>query len=224
MKYILIALIFLTIAGCANRLQRPDSKSGFLKNYHLFKPNPNTDDSWIRTKRFFKVSELSQYKKIALNPIEIWLNPNEPANITDKDKQKRLTDYFQQQIKKTVGDRFEFVEPGTKDSLLIRIALTNIKELEPELSPLDVIPFRIVMNAGKQVYLLAAAKKAVIGAATLEVEFVDTNTSKGLVAVIVNSKTDEVNVDDDDVNIDSVKLVIDQWVERLTGALRPRED
>ena len=113
----------------------------------------------------------------------------------------------------------EFVKPGTKDSLTVRLALTNIQELEPELSPLDILPFRIVMKAGKEVYLLAAAKKAVIGAASLEVEFVDANTNKGLVALIVNSKTDEVNVPDDKANVESVKLVVDQWVESLDQAL-----
>jgi len=168
------------------------------------------------------LTKLKQYKKIALNPIEIWLDSTKKANIKDPVKQAKLTAYFEQQIKNKVGDRFEFVEPGTKDSLLIRMALTNIEELEPKLSPLDVLPFRIVMMAGEQAYLLATAQKAVIGAASLEVEFVDTNSNRGIVAVIVNNKTNEVNVSDNDSNIESVKLVIDDWVERLAAALTPK--
>ena len=77
--------------------------------------------------------------------------------------------------------------------------------------------------AGEQVYLMATAQKAVIGAASLEVEFVDTNSNRGIVAVIVNNKTSEVNVSDDETNIESVKLVIDDWVERLAKALTPKE-
>ncbi len=216
-----ITLISLILSGCANRLTQPEFKSGFLKDYRFFRATPNTDNSWIRTKQGFKLTHLQQYKKIALNPIEIWLNPNEAANIVDQKKQAKLTAYFEEKIKEKVGERFEFVELGTKDSLLIKIALTNIQELEPELSPLDVLPFRIAMMAGEQVYLLATAKKAVIGAASLEVEFVDTNTDQGILAVIVNSKTEEVNVSDDAINIESIQLVVDQWVERLSEALIP---
>jgi len=216
--------VSLILSGCANRLEQPEFKSGFLKDYRLFRANPNTDNSWIRTKPGFSITQLQQYKKIALSPIEIWFDPNQAANIKDKHKQAQLTAYFAEHIKMRVGDRFEFVEPGTKDSLLINIALTNIQEHSPELSPLDALPFRIVMMAGEQAYLLATAQKAVIGAASLEVEFVDTNSEKGLVAVIVNSETEEVNVSDDETNVDSIKLVVDQWVERLAQALTPAKN
>jgi len=210
------------LTGCANRLEQPNFKSGFLKEYRFFRANPNTNDSWIRPKPGFRLTKLQQYKKIALNPIEIWLDPNEKTSIIDKKKQAKLTSYFEEKIKEKVGENFEFVEPGTKDSLLIKIALTNIQELEPELSPLDILPFRVAMMAGEKVYLLATAQKAVIGAASLEVEFVDTNTNLGIVAVIINSRTQEMNVNDDEVNIESVKLVIDQWVERLVEAITPQ--
>lgn len=215
-------LTSLLVTGCANRLAQPEFKSGFLKDYRFFKANPNTDNSWIRTKPGFRLTKLKKYKKVALNPIEIWLNPKEKSNIVDPIKQAKLTAYFEQQIKSKVGDNYEFVEPGTEDSLLIRIALTNIKELEPELSPLDILPFKMAMMAGEQVYLMATAQKAVIGAASLEVEFVDTNSNRGIIAVIVNNKTSEVNVSDDNSNIESVKLVVDDWVERLAQALTPK--
>jgi len=216
-----IIFISLILSGCANQLEQPKFKSGFLKDYRFFKAAPNTDNAWIRTRPGFQVIELKQYKKIALNPIEIWLDPKEKANIIDPLKQAKLTAYFEQQIKNKVGAHFEFVKPGTKNSLLIKIALTHIKELEPEFILLDVLPFRMVKMVGEQAYLLATAQKAVIGAASLEVEFVDTNSNQGIVAVIVNHKTNEVNVSDDDINIESVKLVVDTWVERLAQTLIP---
>ena len=224
-NFIISILLIVLVAGCAGRLKQPEFRSGFLSDYRFLKPNPRKEDSWIRVARGFQEDDLQNYKKIAIAPIEIWLDPNKAANIVDKEKQHKLTRYFEQQIKQKAADKYEFVEPGTKDSLTIRIALTNIQELEPELSPLDILPFRIVMKVGKEVYLLAAAKKAVIGAASLEAELVDTNTGKGLVAIIVNSKTGEVDVPDDEANVESVKLVVDQWVESLAQALsRPNTD
>ena len=223
-KFVLTLLALLLIVGCSNRLQKPEYKSDFLKDYRLFRPHPNVENTWIRLRPAFRKHPLSQYKKIVLNPIEIWLNPNASANIIDKDKHKQLTDYFEQQIKKQAGKHIEIVEPGSPDSLLIRIAFTNINEIEPDMSPLDFIPLRMVMMAGKEAYLLASAQKAVVGAATLEVEFVDTNSSRGLAAVIVSNNSGEVNVSDNDTNTESVKLVIDDWVERLIHALTDKAD
>jgi len=223
-QFVFTLLALLVITGCSNRLQKPEYKSDFLKDYRLFRPHPEVENTWIRLRPAFRKHPLSQYKKIALNPVEIWLNPNASANIVDKAKHKQLTDYFEQQIKKQAGEHIEIVKPGSPDSLLIRIAFTNINEIEPDMNPLDFIPLRMVMAVGKEAYLLASAQKAVIGAATLEVEFIDTNSSSGLAAVIVSNDSGEVNVSDDDTNTESVKLVIDEWVERLIKALTKRTD
>ena len=75
------------------------------------------------------------------------------------------------------------------------------------------------MNASESAYRLAAKKKSIIGTASIEAEFVDTNSSKGLAAVIVNNNSDEMNVDDSPENIDSIKVIIDGWVNKLVNAL-----
>jgi len=216
---LIVILSLLLISACSNRLQVPDSKSGFLNDYHLFKPNPDNENSWVRVKRGFKVADFANYQSIALAPIEVWLTPDKPYQIKDKEKQERLTAYFEQQIKAKVGDNYQFVKPGTPGSLLIRMAITNISEKAPELEALDILPFRIVMNAGESAYRLATAQKAVIGSASLEAEFVDTDSQKGLVAVIVNNNSGEINVDDKVNNIDSIKAVVDDWVNKLANAL-----
>ena len=90
-----IIFISLLVTGCANRLEQPEFKSGFLEDYRFFKANPNTENSWIRTKPGFRLTKLEKYKKIALRPIEIWLNPKEKSNIIDPVKQAKLTDYFE---------------------------------------------------------------------------------------------------------------------------------
>ena len=107
MKKTLITLILITlISSCAGRLQQPEFRSGFLSDYRFLKPNPHKENSWIRVARGFKKEDLQKYTKIAIAPIEIWLNPNKAANIVDKEKQHKLTSYFAQQIKLKAGDKF----------------------------------------------------------------------------------------------------------------------
>ena len=212
------------LSGCSNRLQLPDSKSGFLNDYHLFKPNPRMDNSWVRAKKNITLATLQSYKSIAIAPVELWLAATKPTHIKDKSKQAALNAYFEQLLKDKLADKYQIVPKGTKDSLLIRLALTNLEEKSPEFEVLDILPFRIVLNAGEGAYRLATDQKAVIGEASLEAEFVDANTGNGLVAIIINSKSDEMNVANQASNIDSIKAVFDGWVEQLASALNEKLD
>lgn len=218
-KLTVIILLCSLIFGCSNRLQVPDSKSGFLKNYHLFKPNPYNENSWVRTTLGFDLQDLSEYQTIAIAPIEIWLQSGSQYQISDKNKQRRLTAYFEQQINEKIGDMHQIVPVGTKQSLLVKIAITNIEEKSPDIEALDILPFRIVMNAGESAYLLATNQKSVIGNASIEAELVDSDSGESLVAVIVNNSSGEINVADRETNIDSIKAIVDDWVGKLVNAI-----
>jgi len=223
-KTILLLMTIALLFGCSNRLQVPDSTSGFLSEYHLFKPNPRMDNSWVRVQPNVTLKTLQNYKSIAIAPVELWLDPNKATHITDKSKQYALNAYFEQLIKAKIGNNYQIVPQGTKNSLLIRLALTNLEEKSPEFEVLDILPFRIVLNAGEGAYRLATDQKAVIGEAGLEAEFVDTNTGEGLVGIIMNSQSDEMNVNDQARNIDSIKAILDAWVEQLASALNEKLD
>lgn len=222
-KLIFLLTTLALLVGCSNRSQVPESKSGFLKDYHLFKPNPDMDNSWVRSKGNVNLKTLQSYNKIAIAPVELWLESNKPSHIKDKNKQKALNAYFEQLIKAKISNEYQIVSPGTKDSLLIRLALTNLEENSPQFEVLDILPIRIVMNAGKGAYRLATDKKSVIGEAGLEAEFVDTNSGEELIAIIMDSKSDEMNVDDSPNNIDSIKAIMNGWVSQLVIALNEKQ-
>ena len=223
MRAIVVALVALTMIGCASQPQAPQETSGFLSGYQDFRPNPQQENSWIRTANGFTRETLTSYDKIALAPIEIWLNDQSKFEIQDKEKQQQLTQYFEQQIRTKIDSKYQFVPHGTPDSLSIQLALTNIEELDPEIMVRDFLPIAMARNAVQSTYRLAAAKKAVIGAASLEAKFVDTNTNNELIAVVVNSESDEMNVADEPENIESIKTIVEIWVDRLATALQPKD-
>lgn len=227
MKFnLLIMMTSLFLLACSSTEQTPEYESGFLNDYVNFKVNPNDDNSFYKKHSNFSVSDFKNYKKIVIAPIEIWLpkTKSDAAHtliISDKSKQKALTDYFQKQLKRHITHDIEFVPVDTPGSLTLAIALTNIQEEEQSITLRDLIPMpiRIAKTVTENTYLLAAAKKAVIGSASMEIKFIDTNTKHTLISAIVERETDEMYVDDNTHNLDSLKSVINIWVKRLSGTI-----
>ena len=179
-KVILVICSVILLNGCVNR-EVPKQKSNFLKNYSNFKPIPHAEVAWFSRTQHFDYQKFKAYDKIAFAPVELWLSKNEPYQIKDLKKQESITHYFENAVKARLKENKQIVRPGTRDSLLIKLAITYLGERSPELDPLDILPFRIVLNSGEMAYLAATGKKVVIGEATVEAEFIDTNTNLGLV-------------------------------------------
>ena len=217
MHFVLILIVTLFANGCATTTE-PEFKSGFLKDYKQFRPNPKADDAWISTTSAFDINKFRSYNKIAIAPIQLWLNKKAPHLIKDQNKQEQLRQYFGQAIKDKVGDNKEIVPIGTADSIQVNLAITYIGEHKPDLEALDILPFRIVMNSGELAYLAATDQKSTVGQAGIEAEFVDTNSGQQLAATIINSKTHELYVDNKAENITAVKPILDSWANRLLKA------
>lgn len=217
----LLSVLFL-LGSCSGMPVKPIYPSGFLSNYTGFKENPKVNNAYYRKSDSFSIENFNDYTQLALAPVEVILAPGETLQISDRQSQKALTDYFSQQIEQKIAGRYQLVPVGTPNSLLIRIALTDIREQEIGMQLRDLIPtpVSVARTVAEKAYELSLAKKAVIAAASLEAEAVDTNTGESLVAVIVQRDSGQVYVDDKENNIDAVKQVIDVWVDRLTVALR----
>ena len=216
-KYFSCFFIALFISGCASTTA-PKYKSDFLKDYKQFRPNPNADDAWISATSAFDIETFRAYNKMAIAPIALWLNKSEPHLIKDKLKQEQLRQYFEQAIKEKVGNSKQIVPIGTADSVQVNLAITYIGEQTPSMEALDILPFRMVMNGGELAYLAATGQKSSVGQAGIEAEFVDTNSGQKLVAAIINSKTQELYVDNKKENIKAIKPILDSWANRLLKA------
>ena len=217
----ILVITLLVLAGCAST-QKPLQTTGFLQGYTDFKPNPNAENSWYSITPSFDHEAFLSYERIAFAPIELWLEPDKPYQIKDIKKQEAVTQYFESAVKQRMKASKEIVRPGTKDSILVKMAITYLGERSPDLSPLEILPFKMVMNGGEVAYLAATGQKVVIGEATIEAEFIDTNTNQKLAAVILASDTDEMHVEDSQDNIEAVKSILDHWADRLYKALAPK--
>ena len=215
---ILIYCVGTLLLGCVTT-QPPNARTEFLKSYHVFKPNPNASDAWISTTPHFNLDRFKHYQKIAIAPVSLWLEQGQAFQIQDKAKQQQMKQYLEQAIRQQLHSSKQLVPMGTKDALQVNLAITYLGERSPELEPLDILPFRMVINSGELAYLTATKQKKSIGQASLEIAFTDTNTGENLAAAIVKSEYDERYVDDQPDNIEAIKPILDSWAKRLLKAL-----
>jgi hypothetical protein len=96
-----------------------------------------------------------------------------------------LTDYFYEAVNKAVGDAYPLVNEPGPDVLRLRVAVTDLVPNKPEASVATlVIPFAWVADAGSGVAKGEVGSTVFTGHATIEVEALDSNSSKQLIAFI----------------------------------------
>ena len=96
-----------------------------------------------------------------------------------------LTDYFYEAIKKAVGDAYPMVTKAGPDVLRLRVAITDLVPNKPEASVTSlVVPFAWIGDAGSGVAKGEVGSTMFTGEATIEMEVLDSVSSKQLAAHI----------------------------------------
>jgi len=117
--------------------------------------------------------------------IKIFFKDDSEYKGIDPDELKVLTDYFYEAINKAVGDAYPMVKEAGPDVLRLRVAVTDLVPNKPEASVVTlVVPFSWIADAGSGVAKGDAGSTVFTGAATVEVEALDSDSSKQLVAFI----------------------------------------
>ena len=103
--------------------------------------------------------------------------------------------------------------------LSIRGAFSAIKITQPELSPTEFIPFRVVLNAGNAAYLSVTKQRDLITQVGIEVEFKLGKDSPPVFAM-TNVKTLDTTVSNSKSgNLEAVKVVLDTWIDNFVEKL-----
>lgn len=157
---LLIAASFT--AGCATT--RPPPLSGFLGDYTGFTVDP-ADPSllWWEREGF----DWARYRAVLLDPIAVYYHADAEGREIVPDELKQVTDRFRAAVVAELGDAHAVTDSPAADVLRIRCAIT------------DVIPVRPALNA---VTSLVGFMPIDIGGASIEVEFLDSQTGERLAA------------------------------------------
>lgn len=220
----LLLMLCLVLSGCSSTI--PQVRSGFLGDYSQLKQSEQYENTRIYQAPGFDRSILAQVTEIKLVPFEVWINQSETGGINTEQWQ-RLHHYFHATLKQALQPNYRMVTDAGENTLTIRGAFSGVKFSTPDLSVMDLVPFRVVLNAGKAVYLLATEQREVISQVSIETEFL-LGPNPNLVFAMTATKQLGVTVNEDNSgNFAAVTEVLDLWVaqfiEELAQARKMRD-
>jgi hypothetical protein len=188
---LLSVLLALPVSTMAKSVEAPAEEApmfgdyeakGFLSDYSKISTTKDDTGSYEYVD---PTADFSKYDKLLVDRIKIFFKEDSDYKGIDPDELKVLTDYFYEAINDAVGDAYPLVKEAGPDVLRLRVAVTDLVPNKPEASVVTlVIPFSWVVDAGSGAAKGETGSTLFTGHATIEVEVLDSVSSRQLVAHI----------------------------------------
>jgi len=164
----------IALAGCAGSpttqgsTAAPISNSGFLSDYSKLRPLEGADGTY----RYIDGSaNLKPYNKILIDPVQVFVTPGPDYKGVQPDVLKRMTDAFRMEFVGAMLSGYQVVEQPGPDVLRIRLAITGVQPVKPDLGVTDFIPIKAVFNVARD----AAGSAPQVAEMSAEAEVLDAN-------------------------------------------------
>lgn len=212
-----ISIALMLLSGCAKTTNQ--QTTGFLNNYEDFVDMDNVDYTKVYRDKSYTNDMFITMHEIKLVPFEIWIKPNQQPIFT-AEQLTGFSQYFNQQLEqKLLANNYKTVKWAGRNTTTIRGAFSSVNLQAPELSVTDLIPFRIVLNAGNLAYLEVTEQVDVITKVSIEVEFLKGIRKKRMLAAISSKYIDMTLADNGEENVMAVKQLLDTWADEFVSRL-----
>jgi hypothetical protein len=199
------------LAGPAGAQDKPAApqNSGFLSDYSKLAPaadNPNTK-LWISKEFDFK-----PYQQVRLDPVEVWVSPTSQYKGASPDVLKRMADSFTSAFRNALQPGYQLVDKQGPGVLHIRLAITGVNLVKPDLKPTDVLPIVFLFRAASG----ATEDKNVV--LTGEMQVLDP-TNNVVAAAVSNGTSDKTIAQKQDITWKDLQSITDNWAKGLRRRL-----
>lgn len=156
---------------------------GFLSDYSSLAPEGDDSKAFLHVD---ETADFSGYNKVLIDRIQVFLKDDASYKGLDPAELKELVDYFHSAIAEALSDKYPLVDEVGPDVLRLRIAITDLIPNKPEASVVSlVVPFIWAAEAGAgTIEEGEVGSTPYTGEATIELEALDSITSKQLAAYI----------------------------------------
>jgi hypothetical protein len=188
----------------------PSGGAQFLgsEDASLLKPGAEGEAAWVYTSSDV---QWSNYKKVMLEPVEFWNNPDSSVS---PDDQKMLCLYFLYSLQRNLGKNFTLVNQPGPGVMTVRVSIINAKAATPGLRSFSVVwPSARILN---YVQWLLTRHAAFAGSAEAAFKATDSTTGLLLAESVDNRIGGMAVITAAQVQWGDAKAVMDYWAERIT--------
>ncbi|MDD7983823.1 DUF3313 domain-containing protein [Lentisphaera marina] len=186
MKQILTLLITsLLFFSCSQtdqfKIDEDTKRSGFLGSYDQLTPG-DEDEEEINSRYIAKNIDWKKYKKVKINPIEVWAGKESEIKEMDKEELKSLLSYIHAEMRKELVKSFQLTEQAGPDVLEISVAMTDGDSSNVALDTVStILPIGLAISFVKK---FATGTHMQVGEAHMEFEVKDSLSRERLAAGI----------------------------------------
>lgn len=163
--FIIVILLFFSMAGCTTTSTH---RGGLFINQDEFYPDP-ADPSVLLWERKQNSPGERPYSKIIIDPLLLLFQPGGERQIVQPGEMMAMADLFRAELVQKLGVAYQLVDRVGEDVLRVRIAITDLIPASLPKEALQGTPAPFTVD---------------VSAAILEVEILDSESSKRLVALI----------------------------------------
>jgi hypothetical protein len=198
------ALLFVSCAGSKV------GKSGFLKDYsHL------REDRSIFADLVYVAPDanFASYKGLIIDPVSL---RGERAAKLEASERQMLGNLMRSSFVRSLGGVYPIVSEPGPGVMRLRLAISDVEATNPLLNTsTTVVPMARLVSEGQR---LVTGTQTFAGSATLEAEFIDTETGRQLAAG-VDRRFGKKQISNSASRWGQVRKIIDKWADQMAGEL-----
>ena len=213
---LVICGIFL-VSGCTKVKQaRKAPKSGFLGDYSQLEERGGDRAMLVYVN---PDADFSLYDKVILDSVSIWYTENSKLQDIPEAERDNLAHYFYSAVRKQLEKNWQIVEEPGKDTLRLRLALTEAIGANMEMNNITsyLPPARLLSETAN----LTTGSHLFVGEAAGEMEILDSTTGTRLGA-FVDKRTGGKHYEGAVDNWADVKKACDFWAELIGAEMKKR--
>jgi len=218
------------LAGCASdgsmqagstAASVPLVPSGFLSDYGKLKSVDGVEGSY----RYIDTSvRLRRYEKVMIDPVKLMLAPGADAANASPEVMNWIADAVRMEFvgallsdyQVDVGERwgYQIVDAPGPDVIRVRLAITGIHPVKPNLTATDFIPIKAVFNVARD----AAGNAPRVAELTAEVEVLDP-AGRMVAEAVATRKSDMTLPQGEDIRWKELKGIAATWARSFRQQL-----
>jgi hypothetical protein len=204
---LMVGVVLTIVAGCT---AGKSTYSGFLGNYPIFKPGPKDGADLV----YFKENvDFRAYNKVMLDQVTFYFKKDSKYKGVNPQELKEFSDAFHLAIFEALKGAYPLVSKPGPDVLRIRVAITDLVPSKPALNAFTAVsPTSLAVSFGSKA---VTGKHSFVGAASMEAEFLDSQTNERIAAVIDTKSAEKYKVIKGMKKWGHAKDAFEYWAKRL---------